>query len=149
MSAMKASTLAGTPASAYARAASSRSFSPHWWTQLEPRPRTAPASARGTASFNARAPWLPPSTRRRSGAPRPASRCAGGGSVAISLRTGLPDRLLALREAAGEAGEEAAREPRQHAVGEARRAVLFVHQQRPALQPGGDSRRGRRQSRRS
>ena len=57
------------------------------------RQRSAPrsaASACGTAALSARAPWLPPSTSRRSGPSRPAKRSLGGGSAAISARTGLP-----------------------------------------------------------
>ncbi len=55
-----------------------------------PASSASAASALGTALFRARAPWLPPSTSRRIGPLRAASRCSGTGNAAISARTGLP-----------------------------------------------------------
>ena len=44
----------------------------------------------GSASFNACAPRLPPTTRIRSGPVRPSKRASGDAMEAISARTGLP-----------------------------------------------------------
>mgnify|MGYP006195420989 CR=1 FL=1 len=47
--------------------------------------------------------------------------------------------FLAAREGLREAGQHAPRKPREHAVGEAGRTVLLVHDQRRAAQPGGEA----------
>ena len=112
--------------------------------------RAARPAPCGTAALSARAPWLPPSTSRRSGAVAAGEALAGGGSAAISARTGLPTVSSATPgKLSGKPRQHAPREPRQHAVGHARRAVLFVHDQRPAQQPARPARRARRRNRRS
>ena len=99
MSAMKASTLASTPACGIARARLRRASSRRTGGALRcaAAPAAAPAPA-GTRAVQARArPGCRPAPAGAAAPPRPARRCAGAGSAAISARTGLPTASLARR----------------------------------------------------
>ena len=65
-------------------------FSPAWWTTRGRVSGASSASARGTQSFNATAPRLPPTTSTDNGPVRPAKRVSGGGTDSMSARSGLP-----------------------------------------------------------
>ena len=90
MSVMNATHSAATPACAYSARSASMCFSPAWCVTTGRRSAGSRASARGTHSFSATAPKLPPTTSSRSGPVRPAKRCSGGATATMSARSGLP-----------------------------------------------------------